>query len=185
MKQAPDLAYAKEAATLLQNGFVIVDFEGTSSCEDPQVAIVQIGVIDYTGRVLMDTLVKPGRSIEEGAERVHGISDRDAAGAPAFKRVYPELSGCLCGKKVAAWNDAADRHLLEATCRRHQLPAIEPDEWVDASSLYSCFRRANRSYTLSAACKQMGIPVIRTHRAIDDCLLTLMLIQKIAQQSIG
>jgi DNA polymerase-3 subunit epsilon len=165
---------------LFQSGFVVLDLEMTAPSDDPDVAIVEIGLLSHGGEVLLDTAVKPRRRITAEASAIHGLHSRDVAGAPAFSKVYPRLAEWLKGRDVVAYNAAADQKALAAACRRFKLPLLAPGRWHDAMRLYMAYRRTSYFIRLNVACEHEGIPVAHAHRAIGDCRLTLALLQGIA-----
>jgi DNA polymerase-3 subunit epsilon len=175
-------AIAAAVADLFAAGFIVLDFETTASSSDPDVAIVEIGLLSYTGEVLLDTAVKPRRRITAQATAVHGLDNRDVAGAPAFAKVYPRLAEWLNGREVVAYNAEADEKALAITCRRFKLPSLTPHQWHDAMRLYMAYCRSPRFIRLTVACEHEGIPVTHVHRAIDDCRLTLQLLRRIADR---
>jgi DNA polymerase III epsilon subunit-like protein len=162
-----DPEMSRRAAGWLEAGFVVLDFEATGETDQPDVSIVAVGLIDQRGRVLLDTCVQPERSIDPDATAVHGLDNR--------------LAEYLNGKRVAAYSAESEQDVLKAVHERFQLEPIEPEEWYDAAKLYAAFRGSDRFFTLSEACRQMGIPVEHAHQAIDDCRLTLALIHKVAE----
>ena len=175
-----DIQVARRLQALLEQGFVILDLETTGLADDPNVGIVEIGVIDHQGTALMNTLVKPGTHISLAAMQVHGIQDRDVAGAPAIEKVFPELAEHLADKTVVAYNAPFEQQVLKKVTRREKLAAINPAEWVCAMRTYSEFIRTRRWQRLEVACRHEGIAVDNAHRALGDCRLTLALIQAVA-----
>ena len=176
-----DPEMSRRAAGWLEAGFVVLDFEATGETDQPDVSIVAVGLIDQRGRVLLDTCVQPERSIDPDATAVHGLDNQDVAKAPTVEEIYPRLAEYLNGKRVAAYSAESEQDVLKAVHERFQFEPIEPEEWYDAAKLYAAFRGSDRFFTLSEACRQMGIPVEHAHQAIDDCRLTLALIHKVAE----
>ena len=101
---------ARWARELLADDFVILDTETTGLGIFDQV--VQIAVIDKTGEVLLDTLVKPTRPIPRAASAIHGITDSTVADAPTFGEIYDNLLMVIGGKRVAIYNASFDVRML-------------------------------------------------------------------------
>jgi DNA polymerase-3 subunit epsilon len=175
---------AKRAAALLEAGFVVLDLETTSLSDDPQVAIVEVGILDHRGEVVLESYVKPKRRISAKASSIHGIYDKDVAGAPRFEEVYPRLAEILNGRRVVTYNAEFERKVLESVCRQYELPHIKPQEWFCAMRAYSAFRRQKKYFRLAVACKHEGITIENAHRAIGDCRMTLTLMQKMAAHAL-
>ncbi|WP_321893682.1 3'-5' exonuclease [Burkholderia cenocepacia] len=103
---------------------LFIDTETTGL--DLQAAIVEIAVLDRAGAVLIDTLVKPAMPIPAAATEIHGITNADVAGAPAWNTIGPQVAELLAGRLLIAHNGAFDERLLYQTSRSHgvTLPAL-------------------------------------------------------------
>ncbi len=178
-----DRAIAQQVAALLESGCVLIDLETTGLSDDPGVAIVEIGLIDQDGVVLLDTLVNPQRPIPPAASAVHGITDQDVAGAPTFEQVHAQLTACLAGQNAVAYNVDFELAILESVCRRLDLALPVPHAWFCAMRLYAAYRRSARFFRLGAACKSERIVVSNAHRALGDCSLTLALLRTMAKKA--
>ncbi len=174
---------ANRAAELLHSGCVIIDLETTGMSDDPDVQVIEVSIIDHTGRVLLDTLVKPQGFIPAGASRVNNIYDRDVADKPAWPEVYPQVAAALNGQIAVAYNHTFEEAVLRAVCRRHGLPALAPAEWWCAMRNYQNYTGALRYTRLTNACAAEGIHVENAHRALGDIRMTLALMQKMAGEA--
>jgi DNA polymerase-3 subunit epsilon len=176
---------ARWAHDLIQGEFVIFDTETTGIGYDDE--LVQVGAIDQTGTVLIDTLVKPVRRISPKAAAVHGLTAEHLVDAPGFPDVYPRLVSALKGQRVVAYNADFDSRLLEQACEQYNLPVIETQAWQCAMKRYAQYHGqwngAHNSFTwlsLTAACRKERVSAAGAHSALGDCLLTLRLIQRLA-----
>jgi DNA polymerase-3 subunit epsilon len=180
MKRWPDLHVAQHAADLLKAGLMIIDLETTAPSDDPAVAIVEIGIIDQRGNVRFHSFVQPNRRITREAAGIHGLDNRDVAGAPSFRQIYSSLADCLNGEVVVAYNTVAEQKVLDVVCRRDNLPLLQPGSWQDAAELYARYRRSDRYFRLTEACRREDLPIDGAHRALGDCRLTLALLNRMA-----
>jgi len=176
---------AQWAADLFRRDAVIFDSETTGLGARDE--LVQIGVIDLRGEVLLDALVRPSIPIPPGASAIHGLTDADVAAAPAFPAQYEALRDALAGRVVIVYNADYDRRLLLQTCRVYDLPMIEAGRWHCAMKAYARYHGAwnaargeFRWHRLTAACHAEGVPVGAAHAAIGDCRLTLALLRAMA-----
>ncbi|HET9016840.1 MAG TPA: 3'-5' exonuclease [Thermomicrobiaceae bacterium] len=154
----PDVAYLDTETTGL---------DGTAE-------IVDIAVVDNAGRVLLDTLVRPGRPIPADATRIHHITDQMVAAAPSWPEVYRALAGILrrypC---VVVYNAPFDARMILQSSRPHGLPDL-PVEWQCAMRRYAEFASEqspgdSRWQKLEVAATRLGVPPIGiTHRALED-----------------
>jgi DNA polymerase-3 subunit epsilon len=175
----------KWAHQVLEDGeALILDTETTGL--DANDEVIQVGIIDLDGNVLLNTLVRPTVPVAPEARTVHGITDEVLVDAPHFSDLYDTLAGLLVNRCVLAYNADFDSRLLEQTCVKYGLPAFEVAEWDCVMERYADFwgeRSKARHYkpqSLSAACAQQGINVHGHHEAVKDCQLTLELIKALA-----
>lgn len=163
---------------------LILDTETTGLSTNDEV--IQVGIIDLDGNVLLNTLVRPTVPIAPEARSVHGITDEILADAPDFSDLYGPIAGLLRNRYVLAYNADFDRRLLEQTCATYGLPPFEVAEWGCVIERYADFwgegSKAGhyKSQSLSTACDQQGISVDGHHEAVQDCQLTLELIKAMA-----
>ncbi|MCB9628200.1 MAG: 3'-5' exonuclease [Sandaracinaceae bacterium] len=185
MKKAPRQARLDAiawASSVLASpdGYAILDTETTGVGEDDE--IIQIAIVDPSGRELVNTLVRPTRerSIPAKATAVHGIRRAHLRDAPSWPDVSPEVEEALCGRRVVAYNAAFDGRLMQQTHRINGGLAA-PSEWACAMLAYAAF---------------VGEPDVRKpgeykwqklaggdHTAIGDCRATLALIRLMAAAS--
>ena len=74
--------------TIAARNFCVLDTE-TTGLKDAE--ICQIAIIDHTGEVLFNTLVKPVKPIPSDAVRVHGITNEQVQNAPSWAEVAPKV----------------------------------------------------------------------------------------------
>ena len=99
-----DRNYAIEwAKDILANKdkFLILDTE-TTGLDDAE--IVQIGIIDIDGNILLDSLVKPSISIPSEVSEIHKITDDMVVNSPTFPELYFRIKEILSNKQVIIYN---------------------------------------------------------------------------------
>lgn len=165
--------------------FVIVDTETTGTGRTDEA--VSVAVVDASGAVLLDSLIRPRKAISPGAMRVHGIQNRDVDKAPRFVEIYPALAEAVNGRALVAYNVDFDWRILRYGCTSGGVAALKPKSRHCAMKQYAQFAgdwdAAHGSYrwkSLAAACARFGIDRNAAHSAAGDCLDTLALIQHIA-----
>ncbi len=99
---------------------VVLDTETTGLGGDD--VILEIGVCDLNGNVLIDKRIKPRRhETWSEAQDIHGISPSDVKDCQQFPDIVEELKGVLEGKKVVIFNAEYHVRLLKQTARSHGL----------------------------------------------------------------
>ncbi|MFE6309333.1 3'-5' exonuclease [Nocardiopsis sp. NPDC057823] len=148
-------AIAAARRALAPGAALVLDVETTGL--GSQAVVVEIAAIAAdTGAVLLDTLVRPGGvPVEAGAQRVHGITPDELAGAPAWAEVWSRLSEIADGRLLVAYNADFDRRLIAQTCRRHgiQRPRWE---WACAMAWRGAAARTSRPGPLGGAHRALG-----------------------------
>ncbi len=145
--------------------------------------VVEIALARFRGGAmenLYTTLVKPDRAISPGAARVHGITDRDVAGAPRFRDIAHEVSRELEKAVLVAHNAPFD---LGFVANEYALARLSPPANLALDTL-TLLRRFFRfpSNSLSAVADFLGIEREVSHRALADVLTTRAVFEHIIQE---
>jgi DNA polymerase III epsilon subunit-like protein len=157
----------------------------------PNGNIVEIAIVDHSGQVLADTLVKPVGKIQSEAFSVHGISNEMVVDAPHWNEVWEEIEPILSGRFVGIYNTEFDLRMMQQSHASQWMQWAAPPgmEAFCIMKLYAQFygqwnpRRGNyRWQSLDAAGKQLGLPLPNSHRAKDDTLLTKAILETVANQ---
>lgn len=174
---------------LIDGDYVVVDTETTDKDGSE---IVQIAIIDSKGKELLATLVKPRRSISNGAIAVHGINADMVKDAPTFPEVLPRIKEILTGRYVVVYNAVFDRKALHKSAEAWE---IEKTEWKDIAQWHCVMERFASIYgewhfyhgnfkwqKLSTAAAYYGLPTGGAHDALADCIMTLGVCQAMAKE---
>lgn len=177
-----------QAQQWLDQDCLILDTETTGLGDDAE--IVEITIIDTTGAPLINTLVKPSKTIPAEATAIHGITDAMVANAPHWTDVYHKVGALVSGRTVVMYNASYDARLLDQT---DLIWGVIPDlknglaDFQCAMRAYAefygqCSERGGYKWQkLTAAAEQQGIKIQGTaHRALSDCLTTLGVIKAMA-----
>lgn len=135
----------------LARPLAVLDLEstGTDPARDRIVEVAVLTVWPDGSEEAFESRVNPLRPIPPAAVAVHGITDADVRGAPAFAELAPELVRRLTGCDLAGFGIAGfDLPLLCAECARARVPfALTGRAVLDALAVY----RRYEARTLSAA----------------------------------
>jgi DNA polymerase III epsilon subunit-like protein len=160
---------------------LFLDTETTGLDEDAQ--IIEIAILDRHGNPLIDTLVRPTVEIPADAMAIHGITNEMVANAPAWPEIHSQVGAVLHGREVIAYNAAFDVRLLEQDARRHKMtpPSFVPRCAMEASLRVAGLWATGKTFErLETALSRVGALRQGTaHRAKDDCLSTLQLVEAI------
>ncbi|WP_236712092.1 3'-5' exonuclease [Pseudomonas sp. EpS/L25] len=194
----------EQARRWLEQDVLVLDTEATGLGEDAQ--LIEVAVMTLSGRVLLNTLVRPSIAVPREATLIHGLTDADLAQAPAFPAVFAQLWPLLQSRTVLAYGMAFDYRLLSHNARLHGLvlpPELEretpPVQLVDGTRLHCLMQlyaqfwqepsldsRSQdgwRRKALAMAARNQGVTVQDTHRALPDCRLKAALVQALASES--
>ena len=142
---------------------IVLDTETTGLSTSQGHRIIEIGAIEMVNRRLtgrdFHRFLNPERDIDEGAERVHGISRADLETAPRFHEVADELLEFIRGAELVIHNAEFDVGFLEHELRlmKHQQPSITDHALVlDTLSLARELHPGQRN-SLDALCKRYEV----------------------------
>jgi len=155
---------------------IVLDTETTGLSPDEGHRIIEIGCIELVNRRLtgrdFHRFINPERDIDEGAERVHGISRAELADKPRFADIAAEFIEFITGAELVIHNADFDVGFLEHELRlmRHEKPAIREHALVlDTLALAREMHPGQRN-SLDALCKRYEVDASRrdVHGALID-----------------
>jgi DNA polymerase III epsilon subunit-like protein len=147
----------------------------TTGHPDKEAEIVQLGLVNETGRVLLDTLVRPSKEVLPQATAQHGIINDRVADAPLFCELYPRLKRCLRGRVLVVYDWERQGRLFREAMR-HCSSGWQGVHLQDLGEQVAYFYGIVHEdgwpverVSLGNACRQQGIPVGSPRSAIDHC----------------
>ena len=179
------LSWARELVG--RDDVLYVDTE-TTGVRFGQDDVIDIGIVDGAGRVIMDQLVRPVVAIPADSEAVHGISNRAIVTAPRLAELWPQLSTLVAGRVVVSYNASFDQQMLSHAASRRGLTHLEPARWDCAMEAFAAFngqfshhRRGFRWINLETATRMLGLDAPQ-HRAVSDAMVCLELVQELSRR---
>jgi DNA polymerase-3 subunit epsilon len=152
---------------------VYLDLE-TTGLDPAHNEILEVGILDDTGAVLLDTLVRPTRLQQwPDAEQIHGITPAAVAAAPTFAQIRPRIVEAVNGAVVVIYNAPFDAGFLrlELTGAAEVVCAMRP--FAEAFGEWDIGRDCWHWQKLGVAAAHVGFVWPGTaHRAIHDCAAT-------------
>lgn len=155
---------------------IVLDTETTGLSPAQGHRIIEIGCLEMVDRRLTGReyhcFLHPDRDIDEGAQRVHGISLDDLATAPRFAEIAEEFLEFISDAELIIHNAAFDVGFLEHELKlmAHAKPKItEHSTVLDTLSLARKMHPGQRN-SLDALCKRYEIDASNrdVHGAIID-----------------
>ena len=170
---------------------VVLDTE-TTGLDARTARIVEIGAVTLGGGRIVEertfhSFVAVSEPIPPDATAVHGITDHDVAGAPAFAAVYEDLKRFIGPRVVIGHTLGFDLTVLRRECER---AGVAPDRWptLDVRLLAEIAAPALASFSLDAMAAWLGVTAEGRHRAVGDARITgaifLALVPKLRASSV-
>jgi len=155
---------------------IVLDTETTGLATSQGHRIIEIGCLELVNRRLtgreFHRFLNPDRDIDEGAERVHGISRADLETEPRFPEIVDDFLAFIKDAELIIHNAAFDVGFLEheLTLMQHQQPKIEDHATVlDTLTLAREMHPGQRN-SLDALCKRYEVDASKrdVHGALID-----------------
>ncbi|HHH0188721.1 3'-5' exonuclease [Yersinia enterocolitica] len=171
----------------LKNNCLILDTETTGLSGIAE--IIEISIIDCTGKVLLNTLVKPRALIPGKATAIHGITNEMVAAAPTWRDIHWQLMALIHTRTLVIYNIDFDVRLIMQTmeinnCGFAYLELNAECAMRNYAEYYGQRDEKRNKFkwqSLSNAAKQQGVVIDGTpHRALSDCKTTLGIIRAMA-----
>jgi len=155
---------------------VILDTETTGLSTAQGHRIIEIGCIEMINRRLtgreFHRFLNPDRDIDEGAERVHGISRADLETEPRFPEVVDDLLEFLAGAELVIHNADFDVGFIEHELRLMKHPQASVAEHATVLDTLTLARKIHpgQRNSLDALCKRYEVDASKrdVHGALID-----------------
>ncbi|MCM1040141.1 MAG: 3'-5' exonuclease [Roseburia sp.] len=160
--------------------YVCLDLE-TTGLDPKRDKIIEIGAVrvragEITAR--METLVNPGRMLEERIVELTGISDKDLEGAPDVAEVLPELLAFIGDDILLGHSVLFDYSFVKKAAVNQRLSFEK--EGIDTLKIARKFLADLESRSLGSLCDHFGIGH-SAHRALADAEATTALYKKLTE----
>lgn len=158
---------------------------------DANAEIIEIAIIDRSGKTLLDTLVKPNASIPAEASAIHGIYDCDVENAPSFAEVFEQVQAIYETHLVLIYNASFDNRIIKQSAAAHGIDfdakqyatGCLMNLYAEHYNEYNDYHKSYKWQSLSSAAYQCGIEIEgAAHRARSDCLTALGVFEYVMNQ---
>lgn len=174
------------ASRWLKRNYLILDTETTGLGDDAE--IIEISIIDCTGKILLDTLVKPLKAIPAAATAIHGITNEMVADAPTWRDIHYQFMVLTNDRTLLIYNALFDSRLIFQTVAASNCQLSGKKYIFDAECVMESYaeyygqwdQKLNKFkwQRLSNAAEQQDVVTDGTpHRALADCKTTLGVIR--------
>lgn len=158
---------------------IVLDTETTGLSTAQGHRVIEIGCVELVNRRLTGReyhrFINPERDIDEGAERVHGISRADLEGQPVFADVAEEMLEFLKDSELVIHNAEFDVGFLEYELQlmKHPRPIITDHAMVLDTLILAREMHPGQRNSLDALCKRYDVDASRrdVHGALIDAEL--------------
>ncbi len=155
---------------------IALDTETTGLSTAQGHRVIEIGCVELVNRRLTGReyhrFLNPDRDIDEGAERVHGISRASLETEPRFPEIVDELIEFIAGAELVIHNAEFDIGFLEHELRlmRHPKPQISDHAEVLDTLLLAREMHPGQRNSLDALCKRYEVDASKrdVHGALID-----------------
>ena len=155
---------------------IVLDTETTGLSTKNGHRIIEIGCLELVNRRItgreFHRFLNPDRDIDEGAERVHGISRADLDTAPRFPEVVDEFLAFIKDAELIIHNASFDVGFLdhELQLMKHPAPSIEVHATVLDTLTMAREMHPGQRNSLDALCKRYDVDATKrdVHGALID-----------------
>lgn len=159
---------------------VALDLE-TTGLEPARDAIIEIGAVKFKGERLegeFSTLINPGRDIPAFVTQLTGITNAMVTNAPRLSQMLPKLEDFVGNAPIIGHNVKFDVGFL------HAKNTLKYNATLDTYDLGSALLPTAGRYNLGALGQELGITLPATHRALDDCRVTVGVYRALFQRAL-
>ena len=158
----------------LSGPMVVFDLETTGFSSERN-KIIEIGAVRIENGVITDrfsSFVNPREKISYRIESLTGITNEDLVNAPSIEEVLPKFMAFTEGCFLVGHNAEFDISFLIRNLQR-VMPGTRTDlPWADTLGISRFLLPKLTRHTLDHVAKELGVPLLRHHRAVDDAECT-------------
>lgn len=165
-------------SVLSHPGDVLIFDTETTGLHEPE--IVEIALIDLSGRCLLNSRIQPRSKIEPGAIAVHKITLEKLETAPRWEDVAPIFYDLIASKKLMSYNIDFDLIALKTSnqCAKFEAPKIK--RWACLMTKYAQWFGEYSEYWGNYKWQPLSGG---DHSALGDCLTALACLKEMANDS--
>jgi DNA polymerase-3 subunit epsilon len=164
------------------NGIIAVDLEttGLSPLIDKVIELSAIKITPF-GEETFDQLIDPKITIPQFTIDIHGITDDMVQGKPTLDKVLPDFTKFMGSLPIVAHNAKFDLGFIVFGMHQSNIPLNESHIYCSCRFSRFAFRGRMPNFKLGTLTKELEIPLLNHHRALDDAIACL----KVFERSLG
>jgi len=161
---------------------IVLDTETTGLNAKLGDRVIEIGCIELLNRRPTGNhfhhYINPERASEEGAMKVHGISDEFLLDKPRFREIAADFVEYISGAELIIHNAPFDVEFLEQELALAKLPPLE-QHCADVTDTLKLAKELHpgKKNSLDALCERYGVD--NTHRTLHGALLDAELLAEV------
>lgn len=163
------------------DSYVCIDLE-TTGLDPKRDKIIEIGAVRVEkGQIVKtwETLVNPGRKLEERIIELTGIRDEQLIGEKEIREILPDLFAFLGEEPLLGHRILFDFSFLKKAAVNERM--VFERQGIDTLKIARKYLKDLESRSLVALCRHYGI-AHNAHRALGDALATVALYQKLSEE---
>ena len=176
----PDGLILSEYPLLDIDNFVVIDTETTGMTADDEV--IELAVVDMDGTVLYDSTFCPVTEVNRFASAVNHLTNDCLCDSPKFADEWDKIKALIGNRKILAHNAKFDKRAIKQTIEKYNSYSSVADLMFS-----DCYDSVNivkeyidlPSYSLENIAHSLGISRVESHRAADDCIMTLEVLTRL------
>ncbi len=156
----------------LSQSFVVFDLE-TTGFSNKNDKITEIGAVKVENFKIVDRysqLINPERDISYKVQELTGITHDLIKDKPTIEKVLPEFIEFIGDSVLVAHNAEFDMGFMQQKCREQNIEF--KNNSIDTLTLARTLLPHMKRFRLNLIAKELGIPLINHHRAVDDAEAT-------------
>ena len=133
--------------------------------------IVEIAVVDLSGKTIIDTLIDPQIKIPKSSTVIHGISNSDVRNSPTLADVMPELISVISNNHVVIYNADFDKSFFSCDLSCAGKISCAMKEFARLKRIWNRWYSGYKWHKLNDAAREVGHKWTGAkHRALSDAL---------------
>ena len=156
----------------LSQSFVVFDLE-TTGFSNKNDKITEIGAVKIENFKIVDRfsqLINPQKDISYKVQELTGITNDLIKDKPTIEEILPKFVEFIGDSVLVAHNAAFDMGFMQQKCREQNIEFKNTS--VDTLTLARTLLPHMKRFRLNLIAKELGVPLLNHHRAVDDAEAT-------------